>query len=124
MDQAHILLTLDKQKAQICWKIVTTAIIVFVFSYVFSVSLIGSGVGITALWWLIGVPTLMFLESRLFQNRIFVTIWQYRVYCGRLFLCSHTAYQSNNDAGAPTTTFFRILGSVQNSTGRDKRYST
>jgi len=75
MDQAHMLLTLDKQKAQICWRIVTTAIIVFVFGYVFSVPLTGSGVGITALWWLIGVPALMFLVSRFLKKLIVVTIW-------------------------------------------------
>lgn len=71
----NIALNTNRQNAQIIWRIASTAVIILVWGFVFSVPLTGSGVGVTALWWLAGVPAVLFVVRRLFNNLITVTIW-------------------------------------------------
>ena len=46
----NIALNTNLQNAQIIWRITSTALIILVWGFVFSVPLTGSGVGVTALW--------------------------------------------------------------------------
>ena len=71
----NIALNTNLQNAQFIWRITSTALIILVWGFVFSVPLTGSGVGVTALWWLAGVPALLFVVKRLFNSLITVTIW-------------------------------------------------
>lgn len=75
MDRGQILLLLDQQKAQFAWRLLSVLLIIIVYGYLFSVPVTGSGVGVTALWWLAGVPAVMFVVRRLFKNFLVITIW-------------------------------------------------
>ena len=63
------------QKAQFFWRLFTSILILVVYSYVFSVPLTGSGVGVTAIWWLFGVPAILFVVRRLHKTLITISIW-------------------------------------------------
>jgi len=70
-----VLALMKEQSAPIFWRFLSSVIILFVWGFGLSIPLADAGLGITVLWWLIGVPVYVSLFSKFFPKYSKHMLW-------------------------------------------------